>query len=180
MEGEISCPIIPTIQGICVCDLLTISSYDILLFHSSVATIIGRRAKETDQAEKLRCLVQEVVGWSHSIPRMHADSLTNQLVCLSTINYLACKLNIPCAISYSITWGLFVSSTFCNDLTKGLIFIKKMHFTWNVCYNCLYIYYPQLFSIQEEFKQDRLINVLRPLRHKKSLLRLVYHSNRHC
>jgi len=40
MEGEISCPIIPTIQGICVCRLLTISNYDILLFHSSVATAL--------------------------------------------------------------------------------------------------------------------------------------------
>ena len=40
MEGEISCPIIPTIQEICVCGLLT--SYDILPFRSSVATILRR------------------------------------------------------------------------------------------------------------------------------------------
>jgi hypothetical protein len=46
MDCEISGPITPTIQRICVWGLLSISNYDILLFHSSVATILRLWAKE--------------------------------------------------------------------------------------------------------------------------------------
>jgi hypothetical protein len=54
IEGEISCPIIPTIQGICFWGLLTISSYDILLFHSSVVTNLRRWAKREKSGWKVK------------------------------------------------------------------------------------------------------------------------------